>query len=173
MSVFSEQATRRWVVDPARSTVEFRVGNFWGLTTVPGRFSRFDGSYTAGPNRRSIELIVDAASLETGNDKRDAHLRSGDFFDVEAHPHIRFTADDVMDAGDGALRVWGDLEVAGRKVPLSLEVPVRQIDGELDVEATTLVDRRLFGMTWNMLGTVSSRATLHVKARLTASGTDE
>jgi polyisoprenoid-binding protein YceI len=166
MTVFSEQATQRWVVDAARSTVDFRVGNFWGLTTVPGRFSRFDGSYTVGPSGREVQLVVDAASLETGNAKRDAHLRSGDFFDVEAHPHIRFTADAVVDAGDGTLRGWGDLEVAGRKAPLSLQAAVRELDGELEVEATTRVDRRLFGMTWNMLGTVSSTATLHVRARL-------
>jgi polyisoprenoid-binding protein YceI len=161
------QPTRRWVVDPARSTVEFRVKNFWGLTTVVGHFARFDGAYAVGPNRRSIELIIDAASLDTGNRRRDEHLRSSDFFDVKAHPHVRFTAHDVTDAGNGTLRVRGELEAAGAKVPLSLEAPVRELDGELEVEATTSVDQRRFGMTWSPLGMLRSPSTLHVKARLT------
>jgi polyisoprenoid-binding protein YceI len=171
MSVLSEQkttqATRRWIVDPARSTVEFRVRNFWGLTTVVGHFTRFDGSYTVGPDERAVELIVDAGSLDTGNRRRDEHLRSSAFFDVEPHPYVRFTADDVAGAGNGTLRVRGELEAAGRKVPLSFEAPVRVLDGELEAEATTLVDHRLLGMTFSPLGTVRSPSTLHVKARLT------
>ena len=175
MSVLSEQettrATRRWVIDPARSTVEFRVTNFWGLATVVGHFTRFDGSYTVGPDERTIELIVDAGSLETGNRRRDKHLRSSAFFDVELHPHVRFTANDVTGAGNGTLRVRGELEAAGRKVPLSFEAPVRVLDGELEAEATTLVDHRLLGMTFSPLRTVRSPSTLHVTARLTSSGT--
>ena len=163
-------ATQRWVVDPARSTVEFRVRNFWGLTTVVGHFSRFHGFYTVGADRRAVELIVDARSLDTGNRRRDEHLRSSDFFDVEQHPHVRFTANDVAEVGNGALRVGGELEAAGRKVPLSFEAPVRELDGELDAEATTPVDHRLFGMTWSPLGMLRSPSTLHVKARLTSSG---
>jgi polyisoprenoid-binding protein YceI len=162
------QATQRWVIDPSRSTIEFRVRGFWGLTTVVGHFSRFDGSYTVGPDRRSVELIVDAKSLDTGNGRRDQHLRSSTFFDVEPHPHIRFTANDVTDAGNDTLCVRGELEAAGRKVPLSLEAAVREFDGELEVEATTLVDHRLFGMTWSPLGMIRSPSTLHVNARLTS-----
>jgi polyisoprenoid-binding protein YceI len=164
----TRQATQRWVLDPARSTVEFRVRNFWGLTTVVGRFARFDGAYTADPDGRAVELIVEAASLDTGNRRRDAHLRSSAFFDVGQHPHVRFSATDVTVAGDGALRVSGELAAAGRKVPLSLEAPVHEFDGELDMEATALVDQRLLGMTYSPLGTVRSPATLQVKARLTA-----
>jgi polyisoprenoid-binding protein YceI len=174
MSVLSEQvtrrATRRWVVDTARSTLEFRVRNYWGLTTVVGHFRRFDGSYTVGPDERAVELIVDAGSLDTGIRRRDEHLRSSTFFDVEAHPHVRFTANDVTGAGNGTLRVRGELEAAGKKVPLAFEAAVRVLDGELEAEATTLVDHRLLGMTLSPLGAVRSPSTLHVKARLTPSG---
>jgi polyisoprenoid-binding protein YceI len=174
MSVLSDQrtrpATRRWVVDPARSTVEFRVRNYWGLTTVVGHFTRFDGSYTVSPDEQAVELIVDAASLDTGIRRRDEHLRSSTFFDVEAHPQVRFTANDVTGAGNGTLRVRGELEAAGRTVPLSFEARVRVLEGELEAEATTLVDHRLLGMTFSPLGTVRSPSTLHVKARLTSSG---
>jgi polyisoprenoid-binding protein YceI len=173
MSVSSDQprthATRRWVADPMRSAVEFHVKNFWGLTTVVGRFRRFDGSYTVGPRGRAVELIVDAASLDTANRRRDEHLRSSDFFDVEAHPHVRFTAHDVTDAGNGALRVRGELAAAGSSVPLELEARVRELDDELALEAATPVDQRCFGMTWSPLGLVRSPSMLHVEARLTAS----
>jgi polyisoprenoid-binding protein YceI/ketosteroid isomerase-like protein len=158
--------TQRWVIDPARSTVEFRVKNLWGLTTVVGRFSRFDGSYTVCPDGRAVELIVDAESLDTRNRRRDAHLRSSDFFDVESHPHVRFMANDISDAGNGTLRVQGALEAAGKKVPLSFEAAVREVDGQLEVEATTLVDQRLLGMTRSLLGMLRSPSALHVKARL-------
>jgi polyisoprenoid-binding protein YceI len=166
------QATQRWVVDPEESTVEFRVRSFWGLTTVVGHFSRFDGSYTVGPDGRAVELIIDAESLDTRNRRRDEHLRSKDFFDVAAHPHVRFTANDVTEAENGTLRVRGELEAAGRKVLLSLEAPVRRLDGELEVEATTLVDQRLLGMTFSPLGMLRSPSALRVKARLTSSDTD-
>jgi polyisoprenoid-binding protein YceI len=176
MSVLDDHATTRatqwWVVDPARSTVEFRVPNFWGLTTVVGQFTRFEGSYAVGPNGRAVELVVDAASLDTGHRRRDEHLRSGAFFDAERKPHVRFTAHDVTETGDGALRVRGELEVAGTKVPLALEAPVRELDGELEVEATARVDQRLLGMTWSPLGTVRAPATLHVRARLTGATDD-
>jgi polyisoprenoid-binding protein YceI len=160
-------ATQRWVVDPARSTVEFRVKGFWGLTTVVGHFARYDGSYTVGPDGRTVELVIDADSLDTGNRRRDEHLRSRDFFDVEPHPHVRFSANDIIDA-DSTLRVRGELEAAGTKVPLTLKAAVRELDGDLEVEATTQVDHRLLGMTWSPLGMIRSPSTLHVKARLTS-----
>jgi|SRR5919108_274092 polyisoprenoid-binding protein YceI len=160
------QATQRWVVDAARSTVEFQVKGFWGLSTVVGNFSRFDGSFTVGPEGRAVELVIDAASLDTGNRRRDEHLRSSDFFDVESHPEVRFTARDVTDAGNATLRVRGELEVAGRSVPLAFEAAVRELESELEVEVTTPVDHRLFGMTWSPLGMVRSPSALHVKARL-------
>ena len=165
MSASTNQMTPRWIVDPARSTVEFEVKSFWGLTRVVGRFARFDGVYTLGPNGRAVELIVNADSVDTGNRRRDEHLRSSTFFDVDAHPEIRFTADDVTDAG--ALRVRGTLELAGCEAPLSLEATVRELDGELELAASAVVDQRDFGMTFSALGMVGAPATVHVKARLT------
>jgi polyisoprenoid-binding protein YceI len=162
-------ATQEWVIDPTRSTVEFRARGFWGLATVVGRFLRFDGSYTVGAAGQGVELVVEARSLGTGNRRRDEHLRSSDFFSVERHPHVRFTAKDVMKADNGTLRVRGELEAAGRKIPLSFEASMRELDGELEVEATTLVDHRLFGMTWSPLGMIRSPSTVHVRARLTPS----
>ncbi len=76
----------RWAVDPEKSSVEFAVKTFWGLSTVRGRFERFDGGYDADPDRQSIELTIDAGSLNTELGKRDEHLRSADFFHIADHP---------------------------------------------------------------------------------------
>jgi polyisoprenoid-binding protein YceI len=163
-------ATRIWHADPARSTVEFRVKNFWGLTTVVGRFSRFDGQYAVRDGSRSIELTIDADSLDTHNRRRDEHLRSADFFDVERHPYVRFDANDVADLGDGKLAVVGGLEAAGKKVTLSFEATLNEVGDDLEIEATTTVDQRLLGMTWSPLRALRAPATLHVLARLTPTG---
>ena len=85
-------APTRWTVDPDETSVEFAVKTFWGLMTVHGRFDRFDGSYEVGPDGTTIELTIDADSLDTGHATRDEHLRSTDFFHVVEHPQVRFTS---------------------------------------------------------------------------------
>jgi polyisoprenoid-binding protein YceI len=160
-------ATRQWTLDPARSTVEFKVRHFWGLITVTGHFDRFDGTYTVKPDSRQIELTIDADSLDTGRKPRDKHLREADFFHVAEHPQTRFHSNSVVDAGDGTLHVSGELEAAGKTVPLNFDAAVAEIGDELEIEATTTVDHRLLDMTWSPLGALRSPSTLHVKARLT------
>jgi polyisoprenoid-binding protein YceI len=162
-----ERSTQRWVVDPTRSTIEFRVPYLWGRKTAVGRFSRFDGAYTVAPDRRAIDLTIEADSLDTGNRLRDRHLREEDFFHVERHPHVRFTATSVTDAAPGVLRIAGELEAAGKKLPISIDAAVRQRGDELELEATTTVDQRLLGMTRSPLGMIRTPSTLHVRARLT------
>lgn len=160
--------TRRWVVDPARSTVEFRVKHVWGLSTVTGHFERFDGTYTVGADGTTIELDVDAGSLDTGNRLRDRHLRDIAFFYVEEHPRVRFTSTDVRELGGGRLWIEGELEAAGRTLPVSFEAARRNLGDELELEVTTAVDQRLLGMTYTALGTLRAPASLHVQVRLTA-----
>ncbi|HEY6890833.1 MAG TPA: YceI family protein, partial [Solirubrobacter sp.] len=87
------------------------------------------------------------------------------FFAAATHPRIRFTADDVTDAA--GLRVRGLLEVAGGEVPLALEAAIRELDGELEIEASAVVDQRDLGITFSALGLVGAPTTVHVKARLT------
>ena len=96
-----QPTTERWTVDRSQTTVEFEVKHFWGLHTVRGRFDRFDGSYTVGPDGPQIELTVDAASVDTGNAARDRHLQSHDFFDVEEHPLVQFRSTHVVATGTG------------------------------------------------------------------------
>lgn len=163
-----QQATaRRRMVDPAHSVVEFCVPSFWGLITVRGHFDRFAGSYTTDADGPEMELALDIGSLDTGNTLRDKHLRSADFFDIVVHPKARFTSTRIVEAGDGVLRVTGELEAAGNTVPLTFDATSRQDGDELEIEATTEVDHRRFGMTRSPLGMIRSPTTLHVKARLT------
>ena len=159
-------ASTRWTVDGDETSVDFAVKTFWGLATVRGRFDRFGGSYEVGPDGTKIELTLDADSLDTGNRTRDKHLRSSDFFGVAEHPQVRFTSTRVRDARDGTLRVEGDLEAAGKVVPLEFDATVKQVAGVLEVEATTTVDQRQLGMSSGRLGMIRRPATLHVKAGL-------
>jgi len=159
-------APPRWAVDPQKSSVEFAVKTFWGLATVRGHFERFDGGYDADPAGQSIELTIDAGSLDTGNGKRDEHLRSADFFHVADHPQVRFTSTRVRNTGDGTLQVEGGLEAAGVVVPLKFDASVRNVGEELEVEAAPTVDPRQFGMSAGHLGMIRSPARLHITARL-------
>ncbi|HTZ05517.1 MAG TPA: YceI family protein [Gaiellaceae bacterium] len=159
-------APTRWSVDPDETSVEFAVKTFWGLATVHGRFDRFAGTYEDGPDGATIELTIDADSLDTGNATRDRHLRSDDFFHVAEHPQLRFTSTRVHHVTDGILHVVGDLEAAGKVVLLEFAARVRQVGDALEVEATTSVDQRELGMSSGRLGMIRPPATLHVKAHL-------
>jgi polyisoprenoid-binding protein YceI len=160
-------APTRWKVDPTRSTIEFAAKSFWGLMTVRGRFDRFDGSYEVGPEGITIELTIDADSLDTGNAKRDEHLRSADFFGIADHPQVRFTSTRVSYVGDGVLHVQGELEAAGAVVPVDLSATLREAGGGLEVEATTTVDHASFGMSSGHLRMIRPPVVLQVKAHLT------
>jgi polyisoprenoid-binding protein YceI len=159
-------APTRWTVEPDQSFVEFAVKTFWGVSTVRGRFDRFDGSYEIGPDGTTVELTIDADTLDTGNETRDKHLRSDLFFHVEAHPQVRFTSTRIHDVGGGILHVVGRLEAAGNGVLLEFPATVRPVGNGLEIEATTTVDQSQLGMSSGQLGMIRRPATLHVKAHL-------
>ena len=158
-----------WTVDPDASSVEFAVKTFWGLSTVHGSFDSFDGSYQPGPDGTTIELTIDADSLDTGNRTRDKHLRSTSFFSVAEHPRVRFTSTRVHDVDGRTLHVVGRLEAAGKSVLLEFPAKVRPVGDTLEIEATTTVDQQELGMSSGTLGMIRRPATLHVKARLSRS----
>jgi polyisoprenoid-binding protein YceI len=154
----------RWRLDPLRSRVEFRAKTFWGLATVTGRFSRYSGTLDLRA-QPAIDLTIEAASLDTGHEKRDIHLRSPDFFDVERHPRVRFVSE-AASLHDDRLEVRGRLYARGARIPLSLDAALRRVDGELEIEAVTATDYRALGMTWNTLGMLRGPSTLIVSGRL-------
>ncbi len=160
----TDLATSTWRVDPARSSIEFHVRHFYGLMTVKGHFDRYEGTLALG-SEPAVALTIDAASLDTKNAKRDAHLRSADFFDVEHHPQVRFVSDSAVLDGD-TLKVRGQLHAAGKHVPLDLDATVRAVDGELEIEAVTHADHRELGMRWSPLGILRAPSKLIVRGRL-------
>jgi len=156
--------TTRWRIDPARSSVAFHVRAFWGMATVKGRFSRYQGTFDLS-SEPAIELAIEAGSLETANGKRDTHLRSPDFFDAEKYPHVRFVAERAALDGE-RLHVRGRLHARGSSIPLEVNATLRRVGDELEIESATEADHRALGMTWNWLGTIRAPSRLIVTGRL-------
>ena len=154
----------RWRLDPTRSSVEFHVRHFYGLVTVKGRFERFEGTLDLR-SQPAVQLTIDADSLDTKLKRRDKHLRSADFFDVEHYPRVQFISDRAALDGD-QLKVHGQLHAAGKTIPLELDAILRQVDGELEVQAVTHADHRELGMTWSPLGILRAPSKLIVSGRL-------
>ena len=112
----------RYEIDPAHSSATFAVRHF--VSQVPGRFDQLSGALAYDPENpaaSSVEITIDAASIDTNNPKRDTHLRSADFFDVENHPSLTFKSTAVKGAA-GGLEVTGDLTIRG--VTKQVTVPV-------------------------------------------------
>src|SRR3954453_4287877 len=110
-------------IDPAHPAVE-SVGRHLMITKVRGRFSDVRGRITIAeePEDSHVEVEIGAASLITGNDDRDAHLKGGDFFDVEHYPTITFASTAVRPLREGTWELVGDLTVRGTTRPVSLQV---------------------------------------------------
>ncbi|MFZ0088363.1 MAG: YceI family protein [Solirubrobacteraceae bacterium] len=160
-------ADTRWLLDPSASTAEFRVPHFWGLVTVKGHFERLDGSLALDDRgQRQMILTIDTASLHTGINQRDKHLRSSDFFDTDNHPRMRFCSTSVSDIADNRIRVEGELEAAGERLAMTLEPTIHQTNDQLEIDAITTVDQRQLGMTWSPLAMTKPPVTLTVHACL-------
>ena len=145
-----------WSVDPAHSTVEFRVQHMM-VQTVHGRFRDFEGMIGAGDDP-SVVGSIKVASLETLNDERDAHLRSPDFFDVERFPEISFRAVGMHFDRDGRhFALPGELTIKGVTRPILLDGELRGSvsDGEfgerLALALRGQLDRSDYGLVWNRL----------------------
>ncbi len=161
----------RWQLDPARSKAEFRVPHFWGVWTVKGHFDRLAGWLEVDHRNQSRMLLtIDAASVRSGNPMRDRHLRASDFFDADDHPEVRFASTNVTEAGDGTLRVEGELSAAGKRVELHLQASIEQNGDQLEIDASTQIDQRELGMTWSPLGMTRAPTTLRVHALLQREG---
>jgi len=144
-------------IDTAHSSVGFSVKHMM-VSTARGQFTKVDGSVVydaANVAASSVNVTIEAASIDTANDKRDEHLRSADFFDVEKHPTITFKSKSVAGTA-GALKVTGDLTMHGvtKEVVLDVEGPTDAIKSPWGMmvrgaAATTTVNRKDFGLTWN------------------------
>jgi polyisoprenoid-binding protein YceI len=114
-----------WTIDPVHSEVSFTVRHMM-VSKVRGRFDKFEGSITTAPDplASSVTATVDLASVNTGNETRDNHIRSEDFFHVEKHPTMTFRSTGIRPAGDGHYLLDGELTLHGvvRPVTFRLEV---------------------------------------------------
>jgi polyisoprenoid-binding protein YceI len=146
-----------WRTDPAHADVQFAAKHMM-VTTVRGKFADVDGRLTldeADPTASSGSFTVRAASLSTGNEQRDGHLRSADFFDAGAHPEIAFVSTAVTAKGGNDYAVTGDLTIRGTTRPATFDVEFlglyQGFEGRrAGVHATTKLNREDWGLTWNV-----------------------
>ena len=147
-----------WNIDPAHSVAEFKVKHMM-IANVKGHFSKITGVLTRDESNvanSSVEVAIEAASIETRDAQRDAHLKSADFFDVEKHPILAFKSNGIKQVKDGELAVGGDLTIHGvtRKVTFDVEGPTPPAkdpwgNTRIAVSGTTKINRKDFGLTWN------------------------
>jgi polyisoprenoid-binding protein YceI len=146
-----------WTLDPAHSQIEFAVKHMM-VTTVRGQFRKFSVDVDfdeENPGRSSVAAHIEASSIDTGMEARDAHLRSGDFFDADAFPELSFRSTKITPSGDG-YKIDGDLTIKGVTRPVTLEaeiggvVPNLQGGRRAAFSATTKISRKAWGLTWNV-----------------------
>jgi polyisoprenoid-binding protein YceI len=154
-----------WFLDGSRSTVSLKNRSIWGLARVNGVFHQVTGTGTVSPTGEvNGALTVGAASFDTKNTKRDKHLRSPDFFNSDNYPDITFTVDGIRPSGHG-VTVTGMLRVRNRARPLTFDGTASVlVDGEVSLDAAVHINRNDFGLTWNLLGTVSVNNTITIHA---------
>ncbi|HEY3174468.1 MAG TPA: YceI family protein [Candidatus Polarisedimenticolia bacterium] len=151
-------AATTYTIDPAHSTAQFKVRHMM-VSNVTGDFGNMSGTITydpADPSKSSVEAVIDTTSIDTRQPNRDEDLKSPNFFDVAKFPAITFKSKKVERAGEGKLKVTGDLTMKGvtKEVVLDVEGPSPEVkDSRGNVKsgasATTKLKRLEFGITWN------------------------
>jgi polyisoprenoid-binding protein YceI len=174
----TQTAAALWTIDPAHSIAEFSVRHMM-ISTVKGRFGAIEGNVRgdeSSPLEAGVTVSIDAASINTDEPQRDAHLRSADFFDVGAFPKLTFASKRVERVDAENYRVVGDLTIRDvtKEVVLETEYEGQVKDPWGNVRAgfaaTTQLNRKDFGLNWNALleaGGVTVgdkvKVTLHVE----------
>jgi polyisoprenoid-binding protein YceI len=149
----------KWNLDGTHSGIHFAVRHMV-VSKVRGRFAAFAGTLDLDHTdltRSTVEVTIDASSIDTGTAQRDDHLRSADFFDVEKFPTLRFRSKRIEKLGKDHFRVIGDLTIRDvtREVPVDVEYGGRGKDPwgneRAGFSAKAAVDRRDFGLQWNQV----------------------
>ena len=166
-----------WQLDPPHSSAQFSVRHL-GVSTVRGAFTKVSGTVVYDPansNKSSIQATIDAASVDTRVDMRDNDLRSPHFLDVQKYPTITFTSKKVEAAGDGKLKVTGDLTIHGvtKEAVLDVDGPTPAIKDPLGKDrlrmgasATTKISRNDFGITV-LPGAIGDEITITLDLEMT------
>jgi polyisoprenoid-binding protein YceI len=150
-----------WNLVPERSSFTFKIRNFWGLLAVKGEFTEVSGdAQVTGKGAVFGRIDIKAASLRTGISKRDEHLRSADFFDVERFPDISVVVTAVEPTSGNGADLRATFTVKGITEPLPLPVQITGLgDGSVRVSAKIQVDRSTFNLNWNRVGMIAQKAT--------------
>lgn len=151
-------AAATWNIDPDHSNVGFKIRHLM-VSNVKGSFDKYSGTVELNEKdipKSKVDVSIDTASINTNVQKRDEHLRSADFFDVAKYPKMTFTSRKIVKAGKDKLKVTGDLTLHGitKEVVLSVEGPSKESKdpwGNIrrGASATTTINRKDFGLTWN------------------------
>jgi polyisoprenoid-binding protein YceI len=145
-----------WTIDPVHSEVGFSVRHMM-ISKVRGKFSAFSGTIVVGddPLSSSVEASIEVASIDTGDDTRDNHLRSADFFDVEHHPNLVFRSTAVRPNGSD-YQLDGELTIRGTTRPVTLDLELNGVGPDpwggtrAGFSARTSISRKDFGMEFNI-----------------------
>lgn len=147
-----------WNIDPEHSSVEFKVRHLM-VSNVKGVFGEVAGVVQVNEQditKSTVSATIDTTSIDTGVAKRDAHLKSPDFLDVAKYPAMTFVSRKIVKSGAGKLKLTGDLTLHGvtRTVVLDVEGPSPEIKDPMGnvrsgASASTRIDRKDFGLTWN------------------------
>jgi polyisoprenoid-binding protein YceI len=152
-----QQLTGTYAIDPVHTRIGF-VARHAMVTKVRGSFNDFQGTLTIDgdePSRSSAQLTIEAASVDTRNAQRDAHLRTNDFFDAPTFPQVTFASTEIEHLGGERFAVTGDLTIKGvtRSVTIPLEYQGSAVDPfgnvRIGFEGSVGVDRRDWGITFN------------------------
>ena len=156
-NTLTDTTVKTYTADPSHSAVGFTVRHM-GFSKVRGRFEKFDVTVRLDPNdirTLEAEAVIDADSITTNESKRDAHLRTGDFFLVDEHPSLSFRSTGVKDVNGASFTLVGDLSIRG--VSKTVELKGEYLGAGTDpwggtrvaFEAGTKVNRKDFGLNWN------------------------
>ncbi|HLG04335.1 MAG TPA: YceI family protein [Bacteroidia bacterium] len=146
-----------WTIDPMHSEIQFKIRHLV-ISNVTGNFGKFDaGVETENDDFQTakIRFTMDANSIDTGNEQRDAHLKSADFFDAANHPKLTFQSTEVVTHGDNTFTLKGDLTIRGttRLVELNVEFGGLMTDPYGNIKAgfevTGKINRRDYGLNWS------------------------
>ncbi len=147
-----------WAIDNGHSAINFSARHMM-LSTVRGRFNTFTGTVDfneADPTQSSVDVQVDVASIETRDEKRDGHLKSGDFFEVEKYPTMAFKSTRVEKISDNHGKMHGNLTIKDVTKPVMLDVEYHGLakapwgTTSAGFSAKTAIDRKDWGLTWNV-----------------------
>ena len=147
-----------WNLDPVHSSVQFSARHMM-VSNVRGKFRDFSVDIAfdpAHPEQGRVEAVIQAASIDTGMEPRDQHLRSADFLRRGDHPTLTFTSTGISRSGDDRFHVQGDLTIRGETKPVMLDVEylgvARNLQGgsSAGFTAKTRISRKDWGLTWNV-----------------------